>query len=77
MLAQGEGPHKCGPSMGQKVELRSQPFCLLAGGMIISSDFRLLKIMHAIQTICSGSADSDEKGASSLTPAASNCLRMV
>jgi len=48
---------------------------LSPGRMTILSDFRLLKIIHVIQTSCSGSsADSDEKGASTLTPAAVNCL---
>lgn len=36
--------------MHQKVELRSQVFKFLEGWMIISLDYRLPEIMHAIQT---------------------------
>lgn len=60
-----------------QVPVSMDPLYVLEGGMIMSTDFRLLKIVLVIPTSCSGSAaDMDEESASSLIPAAGTCLRI-
>jgi len=60
-----------------QVPVIMDPLYVLEGGMIMSADFRLLRIVLVIQTSCSGSSEHmDEESASSLIPAAGTCLRM-
>lgn len=60
-----------------QVPINMDPLYLLGGDIIMSADFRLLKIVLVIQTSYSGSsADIDEESTSSLVPAAGICLGM-
>lgn len=60
-----------------QVPINMDPLYLLEGGIIMSADLRLLKIVLIIQTSCSGSSeDIDEESTSSLVHAADICLGM-